>query len=146
MLRSEKTEFSHRDVDIVLMPTMMLSAVFLVALAYSVDGFVKSRTFQSRLPFSRLFDNHFDDFDFVIGEQGSAPSDLLRERMRQVQQEDVRKDKQIAKNWKTGNWKVRGFSLDKHDPTASTKLEARRRRQLLEKNQKQCMCPRCTNR
>jgi WD40 repeat protein len=90
-----------------------------------VDGFVKSRTFQSRLPFSRLFENHFDDFDFVIGEQGSAPSDLLRERMRQVQQEDVRKDKQIAKNWKTGNWKVRGFSLDKHDPTASTKLEAR---------------------
>ena len=88
---------------------MMIFAVLHLALACSVDGFVKPLTYHSRLSISRLFTNHFDDFDFVIGDQGSAPNDLLQERMRQVQQEDVRKDKQIAE--KLEEWKLESTRL-----------------------------------
>jgi WD40 repeat protein len=64
-------------------------------------------------------DLHFDDFDFVIGEQASAPTDPLLNRIREFKQDQVRKDTLLAKNWKTGNWKVRGFSLDKEDPDST---------------------------
>jgi WD40 repeat protein len=62
----------------------------------------------------------FDDFDFTIGEAAASPEQSsstpprqLQERIRQVQQELIRKDSQLTKNWSLGNWRVRGFSLDK---------------------------------
>lgn len=98
---------------------MVLSPIAsLLALSTLVSGFVRPLPVYLRPSFViRLDSNHFDDFDFVIGEEGSgsAPPDALQERLRQAKQETVRKDAQLAKNWKTGNWKVRGFSLDKFD-------------------------------
>lgn len=65
----------------------------------------------------------FDDFgDFVAG---SASADgtfhsnsltKLSERIQQTRTEEIKKDARLAKNWKTGNWGVRGFILDKCDP------------------------------
>lgn len=97
----------------------MLSAVSCLALASQIHGYVRLLPFHSRPSFTCRRTNHFDDFDFVIGDdEGMAPPQKLQERIHQVQEEDIRKDNQLAKNWKTGNWKVRGFSLDKYDPSA----------------------------
>jgi len=65
----------------------------------------------------------FDDFgDFVAGSASadgpinSKSMTKLSERIQQTRSEEVRKDARLAKNWKTGNWGVRGFILDKSDP------------------------------
>jgi len=106
-----------------LLSTMMMLSC-LVLLAFPVNGFVTPLRTYSRLLVARFDGNHYDDFDFVIGdEQGSAPPERLQELVRQVQQEHVRKDAQLAKNWKMGNWKVRGFSLDKYDATQDLQEE-----------------------
>ena len=105
---------------------MLLSATSscLLLLSTSARGFVRplpaySRRFVARFdktPSNANSGLHFDDFgDTFVGEQGSAPPDTLKELIREVKQDEVRKDAQLAKNWKTGNWKVRGFSLDKYD-------------------------------
>jgi hypothetical protein len=42
----------------------------------------------------------------------STPSTALQERIRQVQSQEIQKDTQMLHNWRSGNWQVRGFSLD----------------------------------
>jgi len=56
----------------------------------------------------------FDDFGGeILGDSasGSTPP-LLQERISDFKAALVKKDAQLAKNWRQGNWKVRGFSLD----------------------------------
>lgn len=52
-------------------------------------------------------DNDNDKFDY-----NSQLSKLLS----QSKQKDVEDDVRLARNWSSGNWKVRGFSLDNYNP------------------------------
>eukprot|EP00521_Asterionellopsis_glacialis_P010053 CAMPEP_0195289330 /NCGR_PEP_ID=MMETSP0707-20130614/5654_1 /TAXON_ID=33640 /ORGANISM="Asterionellopsis glacialis, Strain CCMP134" /LENGTH=601 /DNA_ID=CAMNT_0040349323 /DNA_START=343 /DNA_END=2148 /DNA_ORIENTATION=+ len=45
---------------------------------------------------------------------------VLQERIASLKQQDMKRDAQLAKNWRCGNWKVRGFSLDTQDPTTTS--------------------------
>jgi hypothetical protein len=97
---------------------MMLFAATLLILSTTIaHGFVVNPSTYSHSFIARFGSNHYDDFDFVIGDEPDdrPPPDSLQELLQQAKQEDVRKDAQLAKNWKTGNWKVRGFSLDKYN-------------------------------
>eukprot|EP00551_Chaetoceros_affinis_P004717 CAMPEP_0203684290 /NCGR_PEP_ID=MMETSP0090-20130426/47962_1 /ASSEMBLY_ACC=CAM_ASM_001088 /TAXON_ID=426623 /ORGANISM="Chaetoceros affinis, Strain CCMP159" /LENGTH=778 /DNA_ID=CAMNT_0050553461 /DNA_START=200 /DNA_END=2536 /DNA_ORIENTATION=+ len=40
----------------------------------------------------------------------------LSKLLSQSKQKDVEKDVRLGRNWSSGNWKVRGFSLDKYNP------------------------------
>ena len=102
---------------------MLLLFQLLSCLFLTTHGFIRLLPAYSRR--SERFtkeneDLHFDDFgDNVIGEQASAPPDPLLNRIREFKEDQVRKDTLLAKNWKAGNWKVRGFSLDKEDPDSA---------------------------
>ena len=102
-----------------------------------------SRLLQSRVPADddggeeesseELF---FDDFGGFVA--GSAPTDQpfnsdqtpslfsssLTARIDQTRSEEIRRDARLAKNWKTGNWGVRGFILDKSDPVQEAVADA----------------------
>ena len=67
----------------------------------------------------------FDDFDDFVA--GSSPDDAtqsssslwmqsLTERIQESRHVEMQADARLAKNWRTGNWNVRGFLLDKVDP------------------------------
>ena len=102
--------------------TLVCTTACLMILTLSVNAFLRpaySRHLMTRFHANKDDDElHFQDFDFVIGDEGdvSAPPDPLQKRIQEVKHEQVRKDAQLTKNWKTGNWKTRGFSLDKNDP------------------------------
>jgi WD40 repeat protein len=63
----------------------------------------------------------FDDFEGnILGDAVSSTTPpQLQERISDYKNVLVKKDTQIAKNWRQGNWKVRGFSLDKYSTTAT---------------------------
>ena len=67
----------------------------------------------------RLF---FDDFgDGFVGSAGAASSSSsftssLSERITSAKKDEEVTSAKLAKNWKTGNWGVRGFILDSSDP------------------------------
>ena len=63
----------------------------------------------------------FDDFEGnILGDAVSSTTPpQLQERLSDYKNVLVKKDTQIAKNWRQGNWKVRGFSLDKYSTTAT---------------------------
>lgn len=72
----------------------------------------------------------FDDFggDFV-GSDGPAPSSSsfsssLSDRIQEQKLSDERTSAKLAKNWKTGNWGVRGFILDSSDPLRESMADA----------------------
>ncbi|KAL3800286.1 hypothetical protein ACHAW5_009868 [Stephanodiscus triporus] len=50
----------------------------------------------------------------------SSLSDLLRSRMGEVRGAEAAYDAKLARNWRRGNWSVRGFSLDKFPATTTT--------------------------
>ena len=59
--------------------------------------------------------NDFEDFDNIGDDYDSSSDGLLaglQSRMDQVVQEEEAKQSVTRNNWKTGNWAVRGFSLD----------------------------------
>ena len=67
----------------------------------------------------------FNDFDHVIGDGDSAGNSHgqtnaldhsgLQERIRVAQQEEIQRETKLLRNWKKGDWSVRGFSLDPVD-------------------------------
>ncbi len=68
----------------------------------------------------RLF---FDDFaGQVIGGGGESlnlqSSNSLQQRVQTMQQKEIQKDARILRNWKTGNWNVRGFSMETVDTSS----------------------------
>lgn len=70
----------------------------------------------------------FDDFaGQIIGGGGEATniqsSTGLQQRIQTIQQEQIQKDARTLKNWKTGNWNVRGFSMDPYDTTSNSNQE-----------------------
>ena len=72
----------------------------------------------------------FDDFggDFV-GSDGPAASSSsfsssLSERIEEQRLGEERTAAKLAKNWKTGNWGVRGFILDSSDPIRESMADA----------------------
>ena len=72
----------------------------------------------------------FDDFggDFV-GSDGPASSSSsfsssLSERIEEQRLGEERTAAKLAKNWKTGNWGVRGFVLDSSDPIRESMADA----------------------
>jgi len=75
-------------------------------------------------------DLFFDDFggDFV-GSDGPASSSSsfsssLSERISERKLDEERTSAKLAKNWKTGNWGVRGFILDSSDPVRESLADA----------------------
>jgi len=63
----------------------------------------------------------FDDFggSLVGGDNDDMPttestSTFLQDRMQAVQQQERRSEAVLGRNWKLGNWQVRGFSLEQH--------------------------------
>ena len=68
----------------------------------------------------RLF---FDDFgNGFVGSAGAASSSSsfassLSERITSAKKDEEVTSAKLAKNWRTGNWGVRGFILDSSDPT-----------------------------
>ena len=72
----------------------------------------------------------FDDFggDFV-GSDGPAASSTsfsssLSDRINEQKLGEERTAAKLAKNWKTGNWGVRGFILDSSDPIRESMADA----------------------
>lgn len=61
-----------------------------------------------------LFYDDFADFGTIgCGSSSSSPSStLLQERIRQVQTTETQKESMLNRNWRSGVWQVRGFSLD----------------------------------
>ena len=72
----------------------------------------------------------FDDFGGdCIGSDGPASSSSsfsssLSERIQEQRQGEERTAAKLAKNWKTGNWGVRGFILDSSDPIRESMADA----------------------
>ena len=67
-------------------------------------------------------DVFFDDFgDGFADGGGPSPqlSGLLRTRMVEVRGAEAAYDAKLARNWRRGNWSVRGFSLDKSPASSS---------------------------
>jgi WD40 repeat protein len=105
------------------MMTMILRFSIIFSIAHSFVGpscpsFV-ARRYLRLSPREEPFE--FSDFgDFVAGEPSSSSpvSSQLQDRFQQVQHLEREKSEVISKNWNEGNWKVRGFSLDRFDPQA----------------------------
>jgi WD40 repeat protein len=78
----------------------------------------------------------YQDMDVPIGsvvdDSSSSFAELqeglqvLSERIAQTRDSQVQRDTRLAKNWRMGNWKVRGFQLDKSnmDSTTTTKTNS----------------------
>lgn len=66
----------------------------------------------------------FDDFGGeILGDSAASNSDVspqLQEQISNYKTIWVQKDAQRAKNWRQGNWKVRGFSLDQYSSSSSS--------------------------
>ncbi|KAL9181168.1 hypothetical protein ACHAXT_009973 [Thalassiosira profunda] len=82
----------------------------------------QARSSSSRLPSS----NFYDDFE-GFGEgtnDGAGDSGLssLQSRMGQVKELEAAYDAKLARNWRRGNWGVRGFALDKSSSTGNHAL------------------------
>jgi WD40 repeat protein len=61
---------------------------------------------------------YFDDFGGQVmgGERGpQLETSQLLTRIQTMQQEQIRKDAQLVQNWRSGNWQVRGFSLESNE-------------------------------
>eukprot|EP00550_Attheya_septentrionalis_P009102 CAMPEP_0198284766 /NCGR_PEP_ID=MMETSP1449-20131203/4204_1 /TAXON_ID=420275 /ORGANISM="Attheya septentrionalis, Strain CCMP2084" /LENGTH=794 /DNA_ID=CAMNT_0043981979 /DNA_START=260 /DNA_END=2644 /DNA_ORIENTATION=+ len=62
----------------------------------------------------------YQDMDVTIGSDDDSSDDahlnqglqVLSERIAQTRDSQVQRDTRLAKNWRMGNWKVRGFQLD----------------------------------
>lgn len=74
----------------------------------------------------------FDDFgDFVVGEASAGltagdsltQQEALNERIREAQEKEVYRDTKLRKNWKSGDWSVRGFSLDPADALSEATVD-----------------------
>ena len=69
-------------------------------------------------------DIFFDDFgdDNTVGGSSSSDGNMssLLSRMSEVKGTDAAYDAKLARNWRRGNWSVRGFALDKSSSTSST--------------------------
>ena len=69
-------------------------------------------------------DIFFDDFgdDNTVGGSSSSDGNMssLLSRMSEVKGADAAYDAKLARNWRRGNWSVRGFALDKSSSTSST--------------------------
>jgi len=64
----------------------------------------------------------FDDFDFVVGDASNdnfSPKMMqdssLQERIREAEAQELYQSTKLNCNWKSGDWSVRGFSLDTSD-------------------------------
>ena len=66
-------------------------------------------------------ENFYDDFgEEGLGEPGSndgSNMSSLQSRMGQVKEAEAAYEGKIARNWRRGNWGVRGFALDKSSST-----------------------------
>lgn len=63
---------------------------------------------------------HFNDFgDFVAGGETPAVPSALQDRIRETKQQEIVRDTMLMRNFKQGDWMVRGFSLDPEDAIAS---------------------------
>jgi hypothetical protein len=69
-------------------------------------------------------DIFFDDFGDgnIFGGRSSSDGNMssLLSRMSEVKGADAAYDAKLARNWRRGNWSVRGFALDKSSSTSST--------------------------
>ncbi len=76
----------------------------------------------------------YDDFgDFVIGSASASSSvnsggKLLSQLVETSRQEEMERESRLERNWRQGNWIVRGFSLDKQSTEDFGKMMAARMR------------------
>lgn len=65
----------------------------------------------------------FDDFNFIPGDSADdnkiETDPKLSNLLEKSRVADDQRNLRISQNWETGNWKCRGFSLDKFDPVRS---------------------------
>jgi WD40 repeat protein len=108
--------------------TMMFFNLLLILCVQGSHGWTLSRASRRYISWERFSqdsnDNDdrlfFDDFAGQIiggGEESMSlqSSDALQQRVQTIQQEQIQKDARILRNWKTGNWNVRGFSMETVD-------------------------------
>ena len=128
----------------------------LVTLSCFLEEKVSSFTYGSSFLSSNLFVNRFnliqngmkqsgeeddddepllyDDFgDFVIGSQSTSSSmnlggKLLSQLVETSRQEEMERESRLERNWRQGNWIVRGFSLDRQSTEDFGKMMAARMR------------------
>mmetsp|Transcript_21097 Transcript_21097/g.38158 ORF Transcript_21097/g.38158 Transcript_21097/m.38158 type:complete len:637 (+) Transcript_21097:136-2046(+) len=66
-----------------------------------------------------LFFDDFGDFDGSSSSNSNRNLSSLQSRMGQVKGAEAAYDAKLARNWRRGNWSVRGFALDKSSYTTS---------------------------
>mmetsp|Transcript_4594 Transcript_4594/g.6627 ORF Transcript_4594/g.6627 Transcript_4594/m.6627 type:complete len:546 (-) Transcript_4594:41-1678(-) len=56
----------------------------------------------------------YSDFDFVPGDKGDSEWSVgsLETRLQEVREQERQSNALVTENWRKGNWRVRGFSLD----------------------------------